>query len=94
MPLNNLTEVSRRPNDYLPQKKIMRSKRRKAGSREPINIDVLAENVKLPFASYVDPKSVQNSRRVGVINRTLDKEIDSVQKKYEINKHAFIAKMM
>ena len=78
VPLNSLTEVSRKANDYLPQRKIMRSKQRKPGSREPINIDIIAENVKLPFASYVDPKHVKTSRRVGIINRSLDKEIDSV----------------
>ena len=72
----------------------MRQKRRKAGSKEPINIDVMAENVKLPFASFVDPKHVKTSRRVDIINRTLDKEIVSVQKRYELNKHAFVAKMM
>ena len=75
MPLRSLTEISRKPNDYLPQKKITRSKRRKEGAKEPINIDVMAENVKLPFASYYDPKHIKTSRRVEIINKTLDKQI-------------------
>ena len=42
----------------------------------------------------MDSKHVKTSRRTEIINRSLDKEIDFVQRRYEINKQAFIAKMI
>ena len=73
----------------------MRKKRRQkfsASKEPPVNIDVLAENVKIPFASFVDQKMIKDGRRVEIINCNLDKEIVSIQKKYELQKNAFIAK--
>ena len=42
---------------------------------DPLNIDVMAENVRLPFASYIDQKRIRNERNVTAINKSLDKEI-------------------
>lgn len=72
-PLNELTKVRKKPNDYLPQRKVMRRKRSNIfQSKEPknkINIDTIAEGVQIPFASFVDQKMIKDNRRTGAINK-------------------------
>jgi len=53
-----------------------------AGTKHTINIDVLAENVKLPFASFVDQKMVKEARRQEILKNTIHKEMVRVQKQY------------
>ena len=61
-------------NDYLPQRKVVRKKNGRNLSQS-INIDLLAEKVKLPFASAIDPDFVKQKRRKAIINNSIDREI-------------------
>ena len=47
-------------------------------------IDSAADSVRLPFASFVDQKMVKDVRRQEIINRSIQKEIDRVQRQYEL----------
>lgn len=70
-------KVSRQVNDYLPQRRIMRRKRsnifKKSLAKEKLNIDSIAENVSIPFASFVDHKMIKDKRLAGVISKDIDK---------------------
>ena len=57
------------------QRNIFHSEAPPTTRMDPLNIDVMAENVRLPFASYIDQKRIRNERNVTAINKSLDKEI-------------------
>eukprot|EP00353_Schmidingerella_taraikaensis_P001845 CAMPEP_0185599022 /NCGR_PEP_ID=MMETSP0434-20130131/82404_1 /TAXON_ID=626734 ORGANISM="Favella taraikaensis, Strain Fe Narragansett Bay" /NCGR_SAMPLE_ID=MMETSP0434 /ASSEMBLY_ACC=CAM_ASM_000379 /LENGTH=95 /DNA_ID=CAMNT_0028228237 /DNA_START=1103 /DNA_END=1390 /DNA_ORIENTATION=+ len=63
LPLQDQMKVSRRTNDYLPQRRIMRRKRSnlfaKTKDKTKLNVDATAENVIIPFASFVDHKMIK-----------------------------------
>ena len=59
-------------------------------TKDKINIDSLAENVQIPFASFVDHKMIKDKRLVGIINKDIDTKIGAIQKRYELQKNAFL----
>ena len=83
-------------NDYMPQKKVMRRQKRNKlhnnSQERAVNIDVVAESVKLPFASFIDESMIKKERLKSRINTILDKDIAAAQKRYELTKHKFIDK--
>lgn len=93
-PIADLMKMNRRANDYLPQQRIMRRKRsnlfKKTRDKDTLNIDPIAEHIKIPFASFVDHKMIKEKRLNGIINKTIDSQIIAVQKQYEIKKNAVI----
>ena len=76
LPLRQLMPVNFAANDYLPQRKVVRKKTKQPRNlSQSINIDLLAEKVRLPFASAVNTDFVRQKRRQAIINRSIDREI-------------------
>ena len=78
-PISDMMKMNRRANDYLPQQRIMRRKRsnifKKTKDKDTLNIDPLAEHIRIPFASFVDNKMIKEKRRNHIINNTIDQQI-------------------
>ena len=72
----------------------MRRKRsnifKKTKDKDTLNIDPLAEHIRIPFASFVDNKMIKEKRRNHIINNTIDQQILKAQKQYEIKKNSVI----
>jgi len=60
--IRSLIKVKRRGNDLLPQRRILKRKRSNIlkTEKDTLNVDVIADSVKIPFASFVDQKMIKD----------------------------------
>ena len=90
----DMLPVKNQASDYLPQRRIIRRKRsnifKKSGSQRRLKVDTMAENIKIPFASFVDQKMVKGRRLVGIINKDIDSRIASITKRQELQTKDFL----